>query len=75
LRLVNVDIPSRDYVDARAPRALRARRIERGICAPDAQKPDCVWEVNETGGESRRPPDGLRAARTRGARTRGLPWR
>jgi hypothetical protein len=62
LRLVNADIPSRDYVDARALRASRARRIERGICAPDAQKPNCLWEVNKTGGESRRPPDGLRAA-------------
>ena len=61
LRLVNADIPSCDYGDARASRALRARRIERGICAPDAQKPNCVWEVNETGGESRRSPDGLYA--------------
>jgi hypothetical protein len=41
LRLVNADIPSCDYVDACAPRASRARRIERGICAPDAQKPIC----------------------------------
>ena len=42
LLLVNADIPSWDYVDARAPRASRARRIERGICAPDAQKPNCL---------------------------------
>ena len=62
LRLVNADAPSCDYVDARAPRASRARRIERGICPPDAQKPNCLWEVNRTGGESRRSLDGLRAA-------------
>ena len=61
LLFVNADIPSWNYFDARAPRASRARRIERGVCAPDAQKPNCLWEVNRIGGESRRPPDGLRA--------------
>jgi hypothetical protein len=50
LRLVNADIPSCDYVDARAPRASHARRIGRPIGAPDAQKPNCFWEINEIGG-------------------------
>ena len=54
LRLVNADPPGRDYVDAGAPRASRERRIERAICAPDPLKLNCLWEVNETGGESRR---------------------
>jgi hypothetical protein len=62
LRPVNADAPSCDYVDARAPRAQRVRLVGRWICAPDAQKPYCLWEVNKTGGESRRSPDGLRAA-------------
>ena len=75
LRLVNADPPGRDYVDAGAPRASRERRIERAICAPDAPKPNCQWEVNQTGGESRRSPDGLRAPQTRAASTPNLPWR
>jgi hypothetical protein len=62
LRSVNADIPSRDYLDARAPRASCERRIERRFYAPDAPKPNCLWEANKTGGESRRSPDGLRAA-------------
>ncbi len=67
LFLVNADIPSWDYVDARAPRVSRARWIERGICASDAQKPNCLWEVAKTGGESRRSPDGC--ARPKRARS------
>jgi hypothetical protein len=62
LRLVNAAVPGCDYVDARAPRASCERRIERRICALDAPKPNCLWEVNMTGGESRRSPDGLRAS-------------
>ncbi|MGA2485466.1 MAG: hypothetical protein ABSF49_05705 [Roseiarcus sp.] len=62
LRLVNADVPSCDYVDARAPRAQRVRLVGRWICAPDAPKLSCIWEVAKTGGASRRPPDGLRAA-------------
>ena len=70
LRFVDADIPSCDYVDARASRASRKRRIERLICAPDAQKSSWLWEVNEIDGESRRSPDASRAARAR-----SLPWR
>ncbi len=62
LRVVNADLPSFDYGEVRAPRAQRARLIGRWICAPDAPKPNCIWEVDKTGGESRRSPDGLRAA-------------
>jgi hypothetical protein len=62
LRPINADVRSCDYVDARAPRVQRVRPVGRWICAPDAQKPYCLWEVNKTGGESRRSPDGLRAA-------------
>ena len=39
LRPVNAGLPSCDYVDARAPRAPRARLVGRWICAPDALKP------------------------------------
>jgi len=66
LRFVNADIPSCDYVDARASRAL-TRAVDR---APDAQKPSWLWEVNETDGEGRRSSDASRAARAR-----SLPWR
>jgi len=62
LRPVNAELPSCDYVDARAPRAQRVRLVGRWICAPDALKLSCLWEVNKTGGEGRRSPDGLRAA-------------
>ena len=62
LRSVNADVRSYDYVEACAPHAQRVRLVGRWICAPDAQKPYCLWEVNKTGGESRRSPDGLRAA-------------
>jgi len=62
LRPINADVSSCDYVDPRAPRARRARLVGRWICAPDALKLNCIWEVNETGGESRRSPDGTRAA-------------
>ena len=62
LRLVNADVPSCDYLDARAPRAHRVRLVGRWICAPDAPRLTCLWEVNKTGGESGRSPDGLRAA-------------
>jgi hypothetical protein len=62
LRPVNADIASCDYVDARAPRVQRVRLVGHWICAPDALKPSCIWEVNKTGGESRRSPDWLRAA-------------
>ena len=67
LRPVNADAPICEYVDARAPRAPRARLVGRWICAPGAQRPNCLWEVNGTGGESRRSPDGLRAAYARSA--------
>jgi len=62
LRPINADVRSCDYVDARAPRVQRVRLVGRWICAPDALKLSCLWEVNKTGGESRRSPDGLRAA-------------
>jgi len=62
LRPVNADLPSYDYVDARAPRAQRVRLVGHWICTPDALKLRCLWEVNKTGGEGRRSPDGLRAA-------------
>ena len=62
LRSVNADVRCYDYVEACAPHAQRERLVGRWFCAPDAQKPYCLWEVNKTGGESRRSPDGLRAA-------------
>jgi hypothetical protein len=68
LRFVNADIPSCEYVDARASRTLRKRQIEPLIAPPDAQKPSWLWEVNETDGESRRSPDASRAARARSCR-------
>jgi hypothetical protein len=68
LRFVNADIPSRDYVDARASRTSLERQIERLIGPPDAQKPSWRWEVNEIDGESRRSPDASRAARARSCR-------
>jgi len=61
LRPVNADLPSCDYLDARAPRAHRVRLVGRWICAPDAPRLTCLWEVNKTGGGGRRSPDGLRA--------------
>jgi hypothetical protein len=70
LRFVNADIPSCDYVDARPSRAFCVLQIERPICAPDAQKPSRLWEVNTTGGKSRRSPDAARAAGTCSS-----PWR
>jgi hypothetical protein len=62
LRPVNADLPSCDYVNARAPRIPRVRLVGRWICAPDAPKLSCLWEVTKTGGESRRSPDEMRAA-------------
>jgi hypothetical protein len=61
LRLVNADVSSREYGDARASRALRARRIEPAICAPDAQKPNCPWGGQPERRRSRRSLDASRA--------------
>ena len=62
LRRVNADIPGGDYVEAGAPRVQPARLVGPWICAPEAPKPYCTWEVSKTGGEGRRSPDWLRAA-------------
>jgi hypothetical protein len=60
LRLVNADVPSCDYGDARASRAADRARDLRPT-RTDAPKPNCMWEANETGGESRRSLDESRA--------------
>lgn len=57
LRFVNAEASSRNYVDCRAPRAIGGSRAR--FARPDAQKPNCLWEVNKTGGERRRSSDGL----------------
>jgi hypothetical protein len=42
--------------------APRERWIERQSCTLDAPKPNCLWEANKTGGQSRRSPGRLRLA-------------
>jgi hypothetical protein len=61
LRRVNDDAPGRDYFDARAARASGG--LSAQVARPGASKPNCLWEVNMTGGESRRSPDRLCASR------------
>ena len=51
-----------DRVEARAARVERARFVGRWICAPDAQKPICVWEVDEIGSAGGQSRDWRRAA-------------
>lgn len=62
LRAVNADMPDVAYVAASAPRARRARLVGRWVCAPGARKPNCLWEVEKTGGDSGRQPEWLCAA-------------
>jgi hypothetical protein len=67
LRRVNAGVSRRDYVDARA-----IGRIERGICAPDAQTTSRLGRSPKSGGESRRSPVEPNAPRMCAARTPGV---
>jgi hypothetical protein len=73
LRRVNADAPRRDYFDARAGRASVGSSAP--IARPGAPKLNCLWEVDKTGGASRRSPDRPCAPRARAAKMSGLPWR
>jgi hypothetical protein len=43
-------------------RVRPARLVGHWICAPDARRPTCVWQVNEAGSAGGLSSDWLRAA-------------
>jgi hypothetical protein len=51
-----------DRAEARALRVRPARLVGHWICAPDARRPTCVWQVNEAGSAGGLSSDWLRAA-------------